>query len=232
MHIAICDDDMQELATISKMLDAFREENELTLSYELFNSPSSLLDKIKKEDFDLLLLDVVMPEMNGIELASIIRSNNNHSPIVFLTSSPEYAVSSYRVQAADYLLKPIDQTLLYDVIRHQIMDKEQFLVVKTMDSITQVPIGKIVYLEVVVRKVYIHLVDGTVYQPVGTLSAYEERLLFYPQFYKPHRSYLIHFDYISKIDKEGIHTVLGNIIPIPRPRHAQTKNDYMNYLMS
>lgn len=232
MRIAICDDDIHELASISTIIETFKSEHCPTLTYEVFNSPKSLLDKVQKQEFDLLLLDIIMSEMTGIELASTIRSFDLHLPIVFLTSSTEFAIASYRVHAKDYLLKPVDNQLLFEVLLRQLKSSEQLLFVKTIDSVMQLPFSEIVYLEVVARKLCFYLQDGSVVLAPSTLSEYEERLLQYPQFYKPHRSYLVNLQHISKVDKEGIHTTLENIIPVPKPAFAKTKNAYMNYLMS
>lgn len=232
MKIAICDDDIHELAYISTIIEQYKTDHCASLTYEVFNSPYSLLNKITDEPFDLLLLDVVMPNMTGIELARSIRAFNTHVPIVFLTSSPEFAVASYRVQASDYLLKPVDEELLYEILENEYNKSEDFLLVKTAQSLMQIPFSQIVYLETVARKLVIYSTSNAPISPTGTLSEYEEQLLKYKQFYKPHRSYLVNLQHVVKLDKEGLHTALGNIVPIPKANFSKTKNDYMNHLMS
>lgn len=231
MRIAICDDDIHELALISTIIEEFKQEHCKLLTYEVFNNPQSLLQKVQKQEFDLLLLDVIMPEMTGIELASTIRSFDIHLPIVFLTTSPEFAMASYRVHAKDYILKPVNKKLLFDVLLKQYKSSEQFFFFKTIDSVMQLPLSDLVYLEVESRKLYIYLEDGSRLQASGILSDYEERLLQHPQFYKPHRSFLVNLAHISKIDKDGVHTTIGTTIPIPKPNFSKTKNAYMTYLM-
>lgn len=232
MRIAICDDNIQELASISKIIEQFKIEHYPDLTYEVFNSPRSLLNKVEKHEFDLLLLDIIMPDMTGIELATVIRSFDMHLPIIFLTSSTEFAISSYRVHAKDYLLKPIDTQLLYDALLGQIESAKQVHLVKTTDSIMQIPLSQIVYFESLTRKLFIHLEDDATLQILGTLAEHEEQLSKFPQFYKPHRSYFVNLQHVRKLDKEGIHTSLGHIIPIPKPTYTKAKEVYMNYLMS
>ncbi|MFI3171622.1 MAG: LytTR family DNA-binding domain-containing protein [Eubacteriales bacterium] len=232
MRIAICDDDIKELAIISTMVEQFKEVHCPTLIYEVFNSPKSLLSKVINQEFDILLLDIVMPNMTGIELAQVIRTFDKNLPIIFLTTSPEFAIASYRVHAKDYLLKPIDQHLFFDVLLNHINTSEAFLFVKTNDSVMQLPFCDIVHLEVVTRKIQISLVNGSILSASGTLAEYEGRLLSYSQFYKPHRSYIVHLQHVIKLDKDGIHTILGAVIPVPKPNFSATKNAYMNYLMT
>lgn len=231
MRIAICDDDIHELAAISTLIEGFKKTEELSLTYEVFNSPKSLLNKVRNQDFDLLLLDVIMPEMTGIELASTIRTFDAQIPIIFLTTSPEFALASYRVHAKDYLLKPVDASLLYESLMQQYKPDEAFLVIKTADELMQLPLSQIVHLEVSARKLNIHLTDSTILQPQGTLSEYEDILLHHPQFCKPHRSYIVNLQYITKLTKDGIHTTTDVVIPIPKASFAKTKNEYMNFLM-
>lgn len=231
MRIAICDDDIHELAFIAAIIEQFKAEHCPALTYEVFNSPKSLLSKVQKQEFDLLLLDVIMPEMTGIELASTIRSFDMHLPIIFLTTSPEFAMASYRVHAKDYILKPIDKTLLFDCLMQIHKSTEQFLFVKTLDSVMQLPFSQIVYLEIVARRLCIYLDDNTIVQASGTLSDYEDRLMEHTQFHKPHRSFLVNLQHIKKLDKDGVHTSIGTVISIPKANFAKTKNAYMNYLM-
>lgn len=231
MRIAICDDDIHELASITSIINELQQAHSLAITYEVFNSPQSLLKKVQEHAFDLLLLDVIMPQMTGIELATTIRTFDTKIPIVFLTTSPEFALASYRVHAKDYLLKPIDCTLLYDVIMQEYQSEEAFLAVKTADEIMQLPFNQIVHLELVARKLNIYLLDNTVLQTFGTLSEYEDLLLHHPQFFRPHRSYIVNLQHIAKLDKDGIHTITNIVIPIPKPNFAKTKTAYMNFLM-
>ncbi len=231
MRIAICDDDIHELATITSIINELQHSHALSLTYEVFNSPHSLLKKVQEHAFDLLLLDVIMPEMTGIELATTIRTFDTQIPIVFLTTSPEFALASYRVHAKDYLLKPVDPNLLYQVIMQEYQTEESFLVVKTADEIMQLPFDQIVHLELVARKLNIYLLDHTVLQTLGTLTEYEDLLLHHPQFYRPHRSYIVNLQHIAKLDKYGILTVTDIVSPVPKPNFAKTKTAYMNFLM-
>lgn len=133
MKIAICDDDNKELDRIICLLDTYISVNNLTglLSYQTFNSSFDLAEKAPKEKYDLYLLDVIMPCLNGIDLAGSIRGFDKAADIIFLTTSSEFAVESYRVKASNYLLKPLVEkdffNALDDIISHSITDEKIIL---------------------------------------------------------------------------------------------------------
>ncbi len=120
---------------------------------------------MEHENYDLLLLDVQMPGLNGIEAAREIRQKNEQIKIVFLTSSPEYAVESYSVQATNYLLKPATKDRLFPIL-DQIFDllrkPEAALTVQNRGSVFRLPYGKIEYMEVISKTIYFHLADGSI----------------------------------------------------------------------
>ena len=119
MKIAICDDDLTELNRITAFLDEYSKTNRLPLTYKTFCSSIELASTAMQESYDLYLLDILMPALNGIELAREIRNFDRAAAadLIFLTSSPEYAVDSYTVKASDYLLKPVQKKRFFRRIR-------------------------------------------------------------------------------------------------------------------
>lgn len=107
--IAICDDNAGEITAIQAMLERYARERELTFFVTPFRDGSGLLSAYADDGrhFDLIFLDVIMGEMNGIETAHRLRQYGAGAPIVFFTTSRDYAVESYEVEAAGYLMKPV-----------------------------------------------------------------------------------------------------------------------------
>ena len=116
LKIAVCDDDTFFLRQAEHAVKRWAEEQDLTVELQLFDNGDSLLTASRTEQFDVLLLDIMMPLFNGMELAHVIRKTNTAVKIVFLTSSPEFAVESYDVKASGYLLKPLRYEKLCSVL--------------------------------------------------------------------------------------------------------------------
>ena len=115
MRIAICDDDSLVLQELSDLLNQYRIQNHSQLEYDLYSCPLELVSQFEKgTHYDIVLLDVFMPGINGIQCAKDIRTMDNFVKIIFLTSSAEYAAESYSVSAYQYLLKPLQKEKLQE----------------------------------------------------------------------------------------------------------------------
>lgn len=235
MHIAVCDDNTDELSRISSLLEDYCSNRQSSITYELFNSAFELLETMKVSKFDLLLLDILMPGITGMEAAKEIRRSDNEIPIIFLTSSREYAVESYRVNAEDYIMKPASRDEIFPVLDRQLTrytQEEAFLTLKTGNGILRLPFSQIVYVEVINRSVQFILANGDVREAYGYLTDYESHLLSDPHFYKPHRSYVVNLRQVTELNKKGFVTIMGKIVPVARDGFPKAKAAYMKYLLS
>ena len=106
--IVICDDSSLVTRQITEYLHAYMQTIPTSLQLYSFSDGHSLISSFQKgNDFDICFLDILMPGFSGMETAREIRHFNTHTRIIFLTSSPEYALESYEVRAYDYILKPV-----------------------------------------------------------------------------------------------------------------------------
>ena len=235
MKIAVCDDDKQELLQIEQYVKEYLNEcpKDYTAALFLFNSSADILAQIENgRHFDLFLLDVIMPGMNGIELAARIRETDALTRIIFLTSSPEFAVESYSVGAFHYILKPIQKNRLFPVLEKACSDHfstpQQSILVKSQGTIIKIPLQDLVYVEVVGRTLNFKKKDGSLTQCLGTLSETETLLLADKRFIKPHRSYIVNMDYIKDLSQHGI-TAGSLCIPVSRNTFKEIKQSYLDY---
>lgn len=235
MHIAVCDDNINELSRISSLLEDFGRERDGSITYEAFHSGMELLETMRSRRFDLLLLDILMPGVTGMDVAREIRSFNIDIPIIFLTSSREFAVESYRVSAEDYIMKPAQRDVIFsslDKQRTRLSQEEAYLTLKTGSGIVKLPFSQIVYVEVINRTIQFILAGGEVREVYGYLTDYERLLLSDPHFYKPHRSYVVNLRLVTELDKTGLATIVGKTVPVARDAYAKVKAAYMKYLLS
>ena len=117
MYIAVCDDQTEELGSLTELIGAWEEDRGTPVRVKSFRSAAALLDAARHERFTLYLLDIMMPGLNGMDAAREIRGFDKAADIIFLTSSPGFAYDSYSVKALEYLLKPIRIELLEDNMR-------------------------------------------------------------------------------------------------------------------
>lgn len=235
MHVAVCDDNLDELSRISSLLEDYSRVLDSSLTYETFNSAIELLESMKTRQFDLLLLDILMPGVTGMDAAKEIRRSDSEIPIIFLTSSREFAVESYRVGAKDYILKPACKEEIFLSIKKQLTkftQEDAYLTLKTGNSIVKLPYSHIVYVEVINRFVQFILTNGEVREAYGYLSDYENDLLSDPHFYKPHRSYVVNLRQVTELNKKGFVTIIGKTVPVARDAYSKAKAVYMKYLLS
>jgi len=236
MKIAICDDDKQELLQISELVDEFLRGNLADSKSEVFSFDSSMNLQHQIEagkHFDIFLLDVIMPGINGIKLATEIRARDQVAKIIFLTASSQFAIDSYSVGAFHYLLKPVQKNPLFSVLekaRHDLNRRlQQFIVVKTPFSLTRVFLHQLIYVEVIRRTVFFHLADGTTIESNRTIAQVEDVLLSDNRFIKPHRSYIVNLDYIKDLSPDGLALIGGLSVPVSRNLFKKIKEAYIHY---
>ena len=117
MYLAYCDDEEIQLEYIRRLAEQWGEENQVTVRFMAYRSAEEVLfENMLSYPFDLLLLDIDMKDMDGMELARKIRESDKKLPIVFLTNRREYVFEGYEVNALRYLLKPMDKAKLYPLL--------------------------------------------------------------------------------------------------------------------
>ncbi len=233
MKIAICDDDHRDLLLIASLLKSYRHDRRAELFYESFQNATELLASMENSDYDVLLLDVLMPGVSGMQAAHEIREHNSQMEIVFLTSSPEFAVESYGVRAYHYLLKPVSEDKLFPIL-DRLMDNfkkpEDALRVKTKSSVFSLPYRKIEYMEVNTKTLYFYLTDGGKREISGCLADFEWALLKRSGFMKVHRSYLVNLQWVQELHQRELVTVTGRRVPVARTAYHQVRTAYTQFL--
>lgn len=234
IKIAFCDDDMEVLHQMNELLDRYRVERNEDITYAAFQSPFELLTEIEKGIRpDILFLDVVMPGQNGMDVAKEIRQYDMNMKIIFLTSSPEFAVESYSVGAYFYQLKPIWEESFFRLMDAVLAEcekkKKNSLILRSKDGITRINLQQLEYCEVLGRKLLFHLENGVVLESAGSLDDLAGQLMQYSNFFRPHRSFLVNMEYIQNISSRSIKMVNDAEIPIPHGKCSEIKNTYMEY---
>jgi len=151
-RIAICEDEKAQREYLSKLLDLWQERSGRKAVVSLFTSAEQFMFETEgKYPYDLLLLDIQMGQMNGVELARKIREKDTEVVIIFLTGIKDYAIEGYEVGAVRYLLKPVKETEFFaildklcEVVTEQ---KEDYFLFQCGGVTNRVPFSEIFYAE-------------------------------------------------------------------------------------
>ncbi len=236
MRIAVCDDDPMELQKIRGLLEQYVSlyQKEADIAVYAYPDGDSLLGGVKKLGmFDMMILDIIMPGMNGMELARELRDCGDFGKIIFLTSSPEYAVDSYKVGAFYYLLKPVHQEELFSLISKALLaigiEHGSSIMLKSGARLTKVELRALLYVESANHNVHFHVKDSELVVCYGSLSEYESTLSADGRFVRCHKSFFVNMDYVKSVTNKDFILTDGQLIPISRNIYRQVKDAYFDY---
>ena len=176
-----------------------------------------------------------MPLLNGIDTAKELRQQDKSTKIVFLTSSPEYAVDSYTVKASNYLLKPVSSEALYrclDELYGEFRQNTRSINVRSSSSVHRVELNSIEYIEAQNKHIVFALSDGTTIESIQPLYSFEDKLLLSDGFYKCHRSYIVNLYQVNTYTAKEIRMRSGNCIPISRTYHKDFEQTYFSAIFN
>ena len=235
IRIAVCDDEKKYLDESKMLISEYVPLRNIRFSVEQFENPSDLLDRLEKGDkYDIYLLDIYMPGLTGVSIATELRRRNDESPVIFLTSSRDHAVEAFGVGATHYLLKPYakdDFFAAMDKAMHStLQDKPKTVLMKTVNGYHNISISKIIYCESANHNQTICFVDEESTSVRISQAELWEKLSHFGQFYLCGKTYIINLEQIEKILSDTVEMTTGQSLTIPRRILPALKNAYMDYL--
>ena len=230
MRIAICDDNRTFARTLAEYIE--NEYKSLDLLIEFFASGEELLAyyNTNKKIFDVILLDIEMKQVNGIETAHQIRKVDTKTVIIFITSHDELASMGYEVSAFRFLSKPVKRKKLIEAleaVRSQ-NNSEKTIHVSNWEGDVTININDILFFEAQNQQVSIKTKDSEFTQRCN-LGDYVDELTKY-NFVPIHRSYLINMKYVKGLSKQEVTMKDGTILPISRLRYKDVKQSFHDYV--
>lgn len=215
INIAICEDEKEIACDLYKKLKIYFQQEKEEVSIFVFLGGEELLKE--KQQFDIVLMDIKMSHLNGIETARKLKEQNNYCYIIFITAFKEYVFEAFDVEAYHYLLKPVEEKKLFSVlskIKTKLeQDFNQVLLVKKNYSYYRINFKDILYFEVIDRKIYIHTVNGI-------FDYYEKMNILQKQlncdFFRCHRSYIVHFSFVKGYENHYVLMDNGEKLPVSK----------------
>lgn len=166
LRLALCDDNRLELELLAEIVRDYGGTHGLELELQAFENSRECLKARDKKPFDLYILDMLMPGMDGLGLAEALRKRKDRGRIIFLSASPDYVFESFAVRPYRYLLKPLSRATLSGTMNRLLaeMAEEQTgaVAVRTHQGEQWVPLKELEYILHRDRMLEYHLIDGTV----------------------------------------------------------------------
>lgn len=220
VRFAVCDDKKAELDCVANKIREYYDDDCEIIKYE---DGESLLADSRTQFFDAMFLDIVMPGLNGMELAKKIREENRNVKIVFVTNKEELAHEGYLYEAFRFVRKSkLDQELLEtaESLKKHFGSANEYLVLKTPDGTITRAVKDIKYFEV--KGHYVTMLCNGEERVCGTMKAFESSLN-KNGFIRIHKGYLVNFRYIYTIQKNNVILTDGKTLPLSRNRANTTK---------
>ena len=221
MRIAIVEDEEEFRTVLKYYIDRYASESGETIRVSMFTEGLTFLEEYHG-GYDLILMDILMPHMSGMETARKLRLVDETVVIVFITSMVQYAIQGYEVNAAAYLVKPAAYGQFSDTmdrIRRTVLRTETAtVIVSQKENSVVLPVRKIAYIEVYNHSLVFHTQDSS-YEMRGSLTEYETDPRF-EGFVKVSKSHMVNVAFIAAIDEDTL-TVAGDVLPLTRRRKKE-----------
>lgn len=184
----------------------------------------------KEKTYDIALLDICMPGSLGTDIAREMLAKASGTNIIFLTTSDEYAVEAFAINATHYLLKPFTQEQFDAALERAVakMPKEILLSLTCVDGIYRVRISEIIFIESQGHYLLFHLSSGKTLKQRGKMTEMYEKLKKYPEFIRIGASYIANLIFVRKVSASIIELSNGKI-PIPRRSSMEVQRAYMDF---
>ena len=231
LRVAVCEDSPQDLEALLGLL----ESSPLPTEVAVFPSGEALLEAYRPGLFDLLLLDIYMGGLTGVDTVAKIRETDEEIPVAFIATSLDFTREGYRLSVLSYLEKPVTLKALAGILELARLKKENrpSLVLRRGGAEEKIPFSEILFLEQHARQLLVHERGGGERSFYGKLSDVQPQLEGRP-FFSPHKSFCVNLSCVRRIDPELRCFVMedGANVPIRRESMQQAKRAFEDFLFA
>lgn len=231
INIAICDDEKVQVDLLEKYVNSWAKLNSKKISIEKFYSGDGFhFQWCVDKSYDILLLDIEMPGINGVELAKKIREEDEWINIIFITAITDYIGEGYDVSAINYLIKPIKEEKLHeclDVAIEKIPKEENWILIDEDGETVRIKDKDILYIESFSHTIEINTLNEkyTTRKNIGVM----EKELDEDLFVRSHRSYIVSLLHIKTISRDEVELDNGESVPLSRRRYKEVNMKFIDY---
>lgn len=242
IQIALCDDETAELEKTEKLLSAYEKKHpDADFVTQCFESAEALLAMVSEGGYvpDLVFLDIYMPGEQGekvplgMEAAKKLRDMGSGAKLIFLTTSREYALEAFDVEAVCYLVKPLSEDKLFSKLDRFLDETEQerkkCILLRREGRIIKVPLNDVVYCEAQGKRQRIYMADGTELIQNLTMAKLYEMCSVCREFVRVGASYIINLEHIDSLNAQEMQLDNGEKIYLPRGTYRSLREQYFAY---
>ena len=232
MRVAVCDDDDRTRAKYSLLIKAIAEKRGIVLQISEYETGKQLQFALSGPDEppDIILMDILMPGPNGIEVGKQLRNTGFQGIIIYLSQSPDYMQSAFDVSAFNYLVKAGDvedeeqlERVFMKAVKKTQLRKRKYILLNGISEHRNLAIDSILYFESLKHVVTVHYDAGESFEFISSLSRVEDALGAYG-FIRTHRSYLVNCAMIQRFDFKDIELTDGTVLPVGRKHYSKLKS--------
>lgn len=230
VNIVICENDKNDQEFVKAKVVEILDDLDIEYEIKVYNSGDDLLEGYDKYT-DIILLDIQMDGLDGMETARKIREFDDNVEIIFITSFVEYALEGYEVNAYRYLLKPVKDENLMTSLINCLNDRnfvKRSIVIKEGDTRIKISLKDIMYIEVQGNDITVHTLKDT-YRTKGTMSNFETEINS-NMFVRCHKSYLVNLEYIKSIKRYTSILVNDEEVPLSRNKYKEIKDRFFEMI--
>lgn len=231
MTVAVCDDNSNDRSAVRELLDSYAKTRDLTLEICEYESGMGLVEEMEKYPaIDIILLDINMDDMDGLEAAKRIRRLFAEIPIILITAYMSYALDGYKVRANRFLIKDDLAVTLADCmddILEELKVRSREITLDFDEGTFRIRTDNIIFVETFGHKLMFHLLEQSLSMN-RSISDMENTLREYG-FVRAHKSYLVNLHHVRRISNYTMKLATGDEVPVPRSRYAQVKKEYATY---
>lgn len=233
LRICYCEDETAQAEWLRKKVLGWAEKNQVPVHMDLYASAEEFLFKAEGASYDLLLLDIAMKEMNGMELARKVRERDPEAVLVFVTSDPGFALEGYEVDAYRYLMKPVREDKLFEVLaycRTRESGEEQSVLLKAEGEMCRIMRKNILYMEARGHYVELHLCGQ---EPLVVKAGFADILMEInagsEALVKIHRSYAVNPGHVARIGRTDCCLTDGERLPVSKSAYQHLNEKFIQY---
>lgn len=231
MRICLVDDDSTQLDYLKVVIEKWANKVNINTDINFYHSAEEMLfENNESYPFDMIVLDIQMGEINGIELAKRIRKTDKKVIIAFISGMADYVFEGYEVQAIRYILKPAKDDKVFELLdyvnNHKGKENKYFILSASKEK-KKINYDDIIYIESMGHYVVFHL-ENEEYDYKYNISDLCLELS-ESEFIRTHRSYVVNLKYIEKITKNDCQLINDIRVPLSRNSYKEVNKKFINF---